>query len=56
MHYHRDIVGDGPNSWMTRLTERNLAVESIKHGLGLLPGIENIIIRHITQALQSLGE
>jgi sirohydrochlorin cobaltochelatase len=55
MHYHRDILGDGPNSWLTRLTARGLAVESMADGLGLLPGFDNIVIRHLTLALQSLG-
>lgn len=55
MHYHRDILGDGKDSWLPRLTGRGLTVEAIKDGLGLLPGFENIVIRHLTLALQSLG-
>jgi sirohydrochlorin cobaltochelatase len=54
MHYHRDIVGDGPASWMTRLCDNNLEVETIGHGLGLFPGVEKLLIRHIAEALQSL--
>jgi cobalamin biosynthesis Co2+ chelatase CbiK len=53
MHYHRDIVGDGPTSWMTRLRDNNLEVEAISHGLGLFPGVAALIIRHIGEALQS---
>jgi sirohydrochlorin cobaltochelatase len=53
MHYHRDIVGDGQASWATRLRDNNLKVETISHGLGLFPGMERLIIRHITQALRS---
>jgi sirohydrochlorin cobaltochelatase len=53
IHYHRDVLGDGPNSWLTRLTARGLAVESMTDGLGLLPGFENIVIRHLTLALRS---
>ncbi len=56
MHYHRDILGNGPNSWLTRLTARGLTVEALADGLGLLPGFDNIVIRHLTLALQSLGE
>jgi sirohydrochlorin cobaltochelatase len=55
MHYHRDILGDGRDSWLTRLTARGLAVEAIKDGLGLLAGFENIVIRHLSQVLQGLG-
>ncbi len=53
MHYHRDIVGDGPTSWMTRLRDNNLEVEAISHGLGLFPGVASLIIRHIGEAMQS---
>jgi sirohydrochlorin cobaltochelatase len=53
MHYHRDIVGEGPASWLTRLRDNNLNVETISHGLGLFPGMEKLIIRHITEALRS---
>lgn len=54
MHYHRDIVGDGEASWMTRLRNTGLAVEAISHGLGLFPGAERLIIRHIAEALMSI--
>ncbi len=50
-HYHRDIVGDGQTSWITRLRNHGLAVEAINHGLGLFPGVEKLLIRHITEAL-----
>ncbi len=52
MHYHRDIVGDGQTSWMTRLRNTGLTVEAISHGLGLFPGVEQLIIRHIAEALK----
>jgi len=51
MHYHRDIVGDGPASWTSRLHSHNIAVETIDHGLGLFPGLENLLIRHINEGL-----
>jgi sirohydrochlorin cobaltochelatase len=54
MHYHRDIVGDGPASWTSRLQNTGLSVEAIDHGLGLFPGLEKIIIRHMAAALASL--
>ena len=52
MHYRRDIVGNGPASWMTRLRENGLAVEAINHGLGLFPGVDALLIRHISEALE----
>lgn len=53
MHYRRDIVGDGPASWTSQLQDHGLAVETIDHGLGLFPGLEKIIIRHMKDALAS---
>ncbi|MGB3211212.1 MAG: sirohydrochlorin cobaltochelatase [Desulforhopalus sp.] len=55
MHYRRDIISDGSSSWLSRLQNRNIAVESIDCGMGLHPGIEDIIIRHITDAGQTLA-
>ena len=51
MHYHRDIIGDNPNSWKSRLCARGLAVETVDHGLGLFPGIDKLIIRHLDEAI-----
>lgn len=53
MHYHRDIVGDGQSSWMTRLQDLSLEVETINHGLGLFPGVAELLIDHIAEALKS---
>lgn len=50
MHYRRDIISDSASSWQSRLQSKKIEVESIDYGLGLYPGIENIIIRHITEA------
>ena len=54
MHYKRDITGDD-NSWRTRLEERGLNVETIDHGIGLVPGIEALILNHIHNALLQLN-
>ena len=51
MHYHRDIIGDSPNSWKSRLCARGLAVETVDHGLGLFPGVDKLIIRHLDEAI-----
>jgi len=55
MHYRRDIVGDSPSSWLSRLQSKKIAVETIDHGLGMYPGFEKIILRHITEARQSFA-
>ncbi len=53
MHYGRDIISDSPTSWKSRLQKKNIEVESIDYGLGLYPGIEELIIRHIIAAKQT---
>ncbi|GAB6193878.1 sirohydrochlorin cobaltochelatase [Desulfocastanea catecholica] len=54
MHYRRDIISDSPSSWRSRLQRRNIAVESLDYGLGLYPGLEELIIRHIVVARKSI--
>jgi sirohydrochlorin cobaltochelatase len=54
MHYKRDIISDSNSSWKSRLESRKLEVESIDYGLGQYSGLENIIIRHINEAGNSL--
>ncbi|MGB3222485.1 MAG: sirohydrochlorin cobaltochelatase [Desulforhopalus sp.] len=54
MHYKRDIINDSNSSWKSRLESRKLEVEAIDYGLGHYSGIENIIIRHIKEAGNSL--
>jgi len=56
MHYRRDIISDNPTSWQSRLESRNIKVESIDYGLGMYPGFEKIIIRHIIEAQKTLGD
>ncbi len=55
MHYRRDIVSDSPSSWQTRLQSRKITVESLDYGLGLHPGLEKLIIRHIMEAGESIN-
>ncbi len=51
MHYRRDIAGDGESSWQTRFIKRGIETEAVDHGLGMLPGFDKIIIRHIEAAI-----
>lgn len=54
MHYRRDIIGDGPASWLSRLKNRGIAGSCINHGLGLLPGVAELIVSHIAAAKSNL--
>lgn len=56
MHYERDVIGNGENSWRSRLERQGLEVESIAGGLGLLPGISDIIAAHIREALNLISQ
>lgn len=51
MHYRRDIVAEDKGSWLSRLTEKKMNVEVIDNGLGMLPGLEKILARHIQEAV-----
>ena len=53
-HFARDMVGDGPTTWTSRLAARGLAVEVIEHGLAGFPGCEALVVSHINQALEQL--
>ncbi len=55
MHYRRDIMSDGAESWRSRLQNKKIEVEAIDYGLGLYPDIEKIIIRHIIEAEASIA-
>ncbi len=52
MHYRRDIAGDDESSWRTRFIKREINIETMDHGLGMLPGFDKIIIRHIEAAIR----
>lgn len=50
MHFKRDIIGPKEDSWRSRLLKKNISVDIIDCGIGLFPGIENLIYRHIKEA------
>lgn len=54
MHYRRDIISEEPASWKSQLEAKNMTVETLDYGLGLMSGFEKIIIRHITDARKLL--
>jgi sirohydrochlorin cobaltochelatase len=53
MHYRRDIVGRGKDSWNSRLRQKGLAVETFDQGLGMLPGFCDLVVRHIEEAIHA---
>lgn len=53
-HFRRDITGENGTSWKAQFESKNIEVTSIEHGIGLLQGIEQIIIRHIKEACERL--
>ena len=55
MHFHRDLVGEGAESWQSRLDRSGVDVEVISEGIGLLPGIAEIFCGHIRHALEQLA-
>jgi len=54
MHYRRDMIGDNEFSWQHRLEKRGLVVEAVEDGIGLLPGIGNLVAAHIEEALNAI--
>lgn len=55
MHYRRDIIAEDSSSWVSRLQKKGVDVEVLDTGIGQLPGIENILARHITEAENTLS-
>ena len=51
MHFRRDIIGDSEFSWQSRFHQKKIAVDIVEQGLGMLPGVANIITRHIETAI-----
>jgi sirohydrochlorin cobaltochelatase len=52
-HARRDILGDAPESWQSRLTAAGYAVTASDHGLGEYPGVRQLFVR---KARRLLGE
>jgi len=51
MHFQRDIIGEAPTSWKSRLNRKKIDLSIHDQGLGLLPGIAEIFCDHIRTAL-----
>jgi sirohydrochlorin cobaltochelatase len=54
-HVQNDILGSGPDSWKSELLKQKAyRIQGINQGLGYQPGIVNIFLDHLAQALKSL--
>jgi sirohydrochlorin cobaltochelatase len=51
-HANSDIAGEGPDSWMTRLSRQGLSVRADLRGLGEWQEIAGIFIEHSRRALE----
>lgn len=51
LHYRRDMVGDGIDSWKTRLQQEGLEVRCLDKGVGQLSGFGDLLCSHIRCAM-----
>ncbi len=51
MHYQNDLMGNAPESWLSRLESAGLRVDAVAEGIGRLPCIGDIFCNHIKEAL-----
>jgi len=55
-HVNKDILGDGPDSWKSRLlARRSLKVQGIRQGLGYRDEIVRLYLNHLDEALKTLN-
>lgn len=52
-HANNDMAGDDEDSWKTILTEDGYEVETVIEGLGQIEGIQDILIEHAKEAMDS---
>lgn len=52
-HMHKDILGDEPDSWKSRLLAHKAYRIDGRPGLGYVDGVVQIFFDHLTEALQS---
>jgi sirohydrochlorin cobaltochelatase len=56
MHFRRDMIGEHAGSWKQRLEKRGLQVEVMPDGVGMLPGIGELVADHIAEAMNRSGK
>ena len=52
LHVSRDILGPSEHSWRSRLLRAGLEVDTVSEGIGSLPVIGALAVRHISEADQ----
>lgn len=55
-HFERDLAGNDPNTWKSRLESRGLSVEVTEEGLASYPEVAAILCRHIQAALDVIPD
>ena len=55
MHFHRDVIGNGQQSWQTRLEQAGLEVECIDRGLGRHPATVAFIAARIEETVNQIS-
>ena len=50
-HVTRDIAGDGPESWQSRLQAAGYSVQTDLHGLGEYPGIRKLFVARLRELM-----
>ncbi len=51
IHFQQDITGDAAGSWKSLFEKEGVDVETSPQGLGLLPGVSDLLCEHIHKAL-----
>lgn len=52
-HAQNDLAGDGPDSWVNRLSSEGYQVTPVLKGLGEYPRIRQILVEHVRNAMNA---
>lgn len=50
-HARNDMAGDDPDSWYSQFAAEGFAVEPVLKGLGQYPGVRQLFVKHIQEAI-----
>ncbi len=54
-HARNDMAGDDPDSWKSQLAAKGIKVVPVFRGMGEIPAVVDIWIRHLRSAVDALG-
>ena len=54
-HANNDMAGDGEDTWKSRFRREGFEVECVMEGLGQVPAIRDIIVKHAEEAADTLA-